>query len=315
MEGSERGVDEFYFSALCDEEEIFPISDEKYAQALQLQEALMSSAISSIANTTGSTGCGCSNQTPTLTAPSPSPTEEIGQSSQGFCAICMDMKPGGDMFTNNACTHSFCVDCIGKYVATKIHGNILNVECPEPKCKGNLEPQLFRSVVPQEVFDRWENALCESLVLGSRKFYCPFKDCSALLLDDENEAAVTVSECPICHRLFCARCKVSWHAGLECEEFRKLGEGEREKEDIMMMELAKEKRWRRCPACNFYVEKISGCLHIKCRLIHLCQLYIIEALLYIHFPCIFGFLLFHFLSWSTKPIELLMALCILQVSI
>lgn len=255
MELIQCTVDEFYFSVLCDEEEeIFPISDEKYAQALQLQEALVSSAISS--------GCGRSNPTPTTT---PNPTKETGQSSQGYCPICMDVKQGVEMFTNNTCTHSFCTDCIGNYVAAKIHENILNVRCPDLKCKSNLDPQLLRSLLPKEVFDRWENVLCESLVLGSHKFYCPFKDCSAMLLDDENEV-VTMSECPICRRLFCAQCKVSWHAGIECEEFQKLGKNDREIEDIMLMELARQKEWRRCPSCNFYVEKISGCLHIICRL-------------------------------------------------
>lgn len=41
-------VDDFYFSALYDNDEILPISDELYAEELQLKEALISSsAISS----------------------------------------------------------------------------------------------------------------------------------------------------------------------------------------------------------------------------------------------------------------------------
>ncbi|BBG98735.1 RING/U-box superfamily protein, partial [Prunus dulcis] len=89
-------------------------------------------------------------------------------------------------------------------------------------------------------------------------------DCSALLVDDGGEV-VTVSECPNCRRLFCAQCKVAWHAGIDCGEFQNLNENEREKEDIMVMELAKKKNWRRCPRCNFFVEKTDGCLHITCR--------------------------------------------------
>ncbi|GJS10840.1 zinc finger, C6HC-type containing protein [Tanacetum coccineum] len=38
----------------------------------------------------------------------------------------------------------------------------------------------------------------------------PFKDCSALLVDDGGEA-VTSSECPHCNRLFCAQCKEKSH--------------------------------------------------------------------------------------------------------
>jgi E3 ubiquitin-protein ligase RNF144 len=241
-------IDDFYFSALCDEEEVFPISDEKYAQELQLQEALMSSAISSTMKSESRV------------------EEETGESSQSFCAICMDGKPTREMVINNSCAHSFCSDCTGKYVAISIQENISTVTCPDPKCRGLLEPQFCRSIIPPEVYDRWNDALCESLILAAEKFYCPFKDCSAMLVDDGGEV-VTRAECPDCRRLFCAQCKVSWHAGIECREFQELSKDEREREDIMVMDLAKTKKWKRCPRCKFYVEKIDGCLHISCRLI------------------------------------------------
>nr|GFB34620.1 probable E3 ubiquitin-protein ligase RNF217 [Tanacetum cinerariifolium] len=40
---------------------------------------------------------------------------------------------------------------------------------------------------------------------------------------------------------------------------------ERDPNDIMLMDLAKNKKWRRCPSCKFYVERTDGCLHISCR--------------------------------------------------
>lgn len=249
-------VDDFYFSALYDDQEVFPISDEKYAQELQLQEALISSAISSRT----------SISTDQVEVETPFTTLK-GQSSVSgsFCMICMDFKPSEEMFINNGCNHSFCTDCVGQYVGTKIQENISIVKCPDVKCKGVLEPQSCRSFIPQQVFERWENALCESLVLGSQRFYCPFKDCSAMLVDDGGEV-VTASECPHCRRLFCAQCRVVWHAGIDCSEFQRLSKDERGREDIMVMELAKRKQWRRCPRCKFYVEKTAGCLHITCRL-------------------------------------------------
>lgn len=249
-------VDDFYFSALYDDHEVFPISDEKYAPELQLQEALISSAISSRT----------SISTDQVEVETPF-TILKGQSSdsESFCMICMDVKRSEEMFINNGCNHSFCTDCVGRYVGTKIQENISMVKCPDVKCKGVLEPQSCRSFIPLLVFERWESELCESLVLGSQKFYCPFKDCSAMLVDDGGEV-VTASECPHCRRLFCAQCRVVWHAGIDCSEFQRLSKDERGREDIMVMELAKQKQWRRCPRCKFYVEKTDGCLHITCRL-------------------------------------------------
>nr|KYP31240.1 putative E3 ubiquitin-protein ligase ARI10 [Cajanus cajan] len=263
-------VDDFYFSALYDAEEIFPISDEKYAEEIQLQEALYSSVLPStrvekeVILIDLEVDSDTDTDTDTLLRSFKGKLKETGESSLVYCGICMDAKTREEMFRNQNCSHSFCDDCIGKYVAAKIQENISTVQCPDPKCKGVVEPQYCRSIIPKEVIDRWENALCENFFLGSEKFYCPFKDCSAMLISDAEEI-VTVSECPHCNRLFCARCKVSWHSGIECGEFQNLKQYESGREDLMVMELAKNKSWRRCSKCKFYVEKADGCSHITCR--------------------------------------------------
>lgn len=180
------------------------------------------------------------------------------------CEICADTKPQNESFTIKGCSHSYCYDCMKSYVASKLHDGISVINCPVPSCHGVLEPEYCREILPFEVFDRWGKLLCESVILASQKFYCPFKDCSALLIDDGGEM-VTQSECPSCFRLFCAQCKVGWHDSIGCAEYQKLSKDEREKEDIMLRNLAKNQRWQRCPTCKFYVEKAEGCLYMKCR--------------------------------------------------
>ncbi|KAI8016914.1 putative E3 ubiquitin-protein ligase RNF217 [Camellia lanceoleosa] len=212
----------------------------------------------------------------------PSITEQ-GQSSKSksetetetitfMCEICVEPKPLSDSFSIMGCTHSYCSDCILKFVASKLQDNITQIQCPVPDCNGLLDPEHCRPILPPDVFDRWGTALCEAVILSSHKFYCPYKDCSALLIDDGGEAGeqevITQSECPNCRRLFCAQCKVPWHSGIECAEFQKLNKDEREKEDIMLIQLAKKNKWIRCPKCKFYVEKSQGCLFMMCRCGH-----------------------------------------------
>ncbi|XP_065851201.1 E3 ubiquitin-protein ligase RSL1-like [Euphorbia lathyris] len=181
-----------------------------------------------------------------------------------LCEICYDPKPKDESFSIKGCTHSYCKDCTANYIGSKLQENISKISCPVPNCSGLLEPQDCRSILPPEVFDRWGNALCEALILGSQKFYCPYKDCSMMLVDDGSEI-VRESECPNCRRLFCAQCKVPWHAEIECSEFQKLHKDEREKEDMMLLKLAGNKKWRRCPRCRIFVERIAGCRYMKCR--------------------------------------------------
>lgn len=159
-----------------------------------------------------------------------------------ICEICADSKPQKDSFKIKGCSHSYCFDCMKNYVASKLQDGVSHINCPVPSCPGLLEPEYCRDILPFEVFDRWGKLLCESVILASQKFYCPFKDCSALLIDDDDGVElITQSECPSCFRLFCAQCKVGWHEGIECAEYQKLNKDERDKEDIMLRNLAKGK--------------------------------------------------------------------------
>ncbi|KAA8540579.1 hypothetical protein F0562_024502 [Nyssa sinensis] len=285
-------VDDLYFSILFnenEEDEVFPISDSKYAEELQFQEALMASVINSQLST---------NDPPstiqTSTTSNVKVAEEIGESSQSepmvvakevgdssnseskevatnideashrLCEICVENKETDEMFRNESCHHSFCTDCISKHVATKIQENIKVVTCPGLNCRGVLDLDSCRPVIPKEVLDRWDEALCESLILASQKMYCPFRNCSAMLVNDSVEV-IRESECPMCRRLFCAQCEVPWHSGVDCEEFQRLNDDERGREDLMVRELARDKHWTRCPNCRFFVEKTQGCLHMTCR--------------------------------------------------
>ncbi|MQM02867.1 hypothetical protein Taro_035639, partial [Colocasia esculenta] len=221
-----------------------PISDQKHAELLQLQEVLLTSlslAFSSLSSSSESHG-------------------------RSFCVICTDIKLPGDMFRNESCPHSFCNDCIGKHIGVRVQESVgAVVNCPGEGCESALWPPLCRGIIPEEVFQRWVDALCESVLQPERRVYCPYRDCSELLVDDGVEV-VRQSECPSCRRLFCAHCQVPWHADFECEEFQSLGS---KREDLMVVELAKSKKWKRCPQCMFYVEKTDGCLHISCRYSHL----------------------------------------------
>lgn len=266
-------VDDSYYLALFDqdEEEIFPPSDDKYAEELQFQEALMSSAISSQMTTSVSKPCRIHASSPILIQATPHlellemETTEAGESSLSFCEICVERKESDQMFTTGSCVHSYCSDCISKHVLTRVEESITIITCPGVNCKAVLELDICRPVLPDLVVHRWEDALCQEFINTSQRLYCPFRDCSAPLLNDNGGEDIRESECPFCHRLFCARCNVPWHPGIECEDYQRLNEDERGTADLMVRELAKEKKWARCPRCKYYVERTQGCPHMTCR--------------------------------------------------
>ncbi|KAJ4870719.1 RING/U-box superfamily protein [Raphanus sativus] len=245
-----------------------------YAWDLHLQEALSSSSVSSTSEANhyhqlhSHIATRINQEEPKI-----KPDNKPAEPSKTLCMICMDEKSPTDIFRGTTgCTHHYCTECTARYVTTMIEENIAMIKCPDVDCARLLEPYTCRDIIPGDVFERWDKSLCESLILSSEKVYCPFEDCSAMMVvdDDEQGDEVRETECPSCHRLFCAQCKATWHAGIWCEEFQRSGNARKKKknsdeEDAMLIQMAKNKQWRRCPSCKFYVEKIDGCIHMRCR--------------------------------------------------
>lgn len=100
-------------------------------------------------------------------------SNSMNDSSSFVCEICFDAKKS---FGNQNCSHSYCEDCINNYVASKLQENITSIKCPVPDCKGSLDLEYCRPILPPKVFEKWGSALCEAMIVGSQRFYCPFKD-------------------------------------------------------------------------------------------------------------------------------------------
>ncbi|OVA13644.1 zinc finger protein [Macleaya cordata] len=223
------------------------------------------------------------------------------------CEICIEPIPLNQEFKNynnnphhrHYHHHHFCSGCIAKYIEVKVedYSNATEViiKCPSINCDMVLDPLSCRSILPQRVFDRWCAVLCESAVLnlalpegfsssapaGShnrrrrrRRVYCPFPDCSELILNEcGDDIGVTRTECPNCKKLFCFPCQIPWGTSHQCNssnnsEMMMMSEEEiniRDRNDILLLEMVKPNRWARCPTCNHCIERTYGCAIITCR--------------------------------------------------
>ncbi|KAI3935953.1 hypothetical protein MKX01_021904 [Papaver californicum] len=163
-------------------------------------------------------------------------------SKMSFCEIFMEAKPKSETRSStNKCSHIYCSECITKHIPAKIHVNITQITCPEFNCNEMLELHLCKDIIP------------------GQKIYS-FKDCSVMLVNDDDGVIIRETQCPYCRRLFCAQCKVPWHSDLKCNDYVEMkSEG---KEDMLLINLAGRKSRKRCPSCRFYIERRDGCPHI-----------------------------------------------------
>ncbi|KAL5077572.1 hypothetical protein RYX36_016556, partial [Vicia faba] len=84
------------------------------------------------------------------------------------------------------------------------------------------------------------------------------------MIKDRKEEVIRRSKCPTYKRMLCTECNVAWHEGMECSEFQKLNDDEKDNKGVMLTCLAKDMKWRRCPNYRFYVAKSQGCDHMMC---------------------------------------------------
>ncbi|CAL1375154.1 unnamed protein product [Linum trigynum] len=147
------------------------------------------------------------------------------------CQICFETSTQ-DSFNPKGCDHVYCTACTAKYIDTKLSDNKNRILCP------------------------WEASLAESAIDDAHKLYCPYPDCSALLINDG------AGGCRPGRWLFFRRCRVPWHSRMDCGKYQR---SKAKREDKMVVELAKANQWKRCPGCRMYVSKQSGCSHIICR--------------------------------------------------
>ncbi|KAK3021463.1 hypothetical protein RJ639_047635 [Escallonia herrerae] len=83
------------------------------------------------------------------------------------------------------------------------------------------EIRLEKSLIPKDILVQWDESLCKSLVPESQKLYCPFRDCSAVLINDYGEGIEKI-DCPECRRMFCMVCHFLLDSEFTCKEFQKL---------------------------------------------------------------------------------------------
>ena len=183
------------------------------------------------------------------------------EDSNFTCEICTEPMLAIRKFKNGSlCKHPFCLDCIAKYIEVTVEESTGCIECPGLNCKQPLDPLSCRRIISKPIFEKWCDHLCDSTVLGSESCYCPYRDCSVLVLNECMDNLKKI-KCPNCKKNFCFLCKIPWHAGYRCNESRHL----RDRNDILVGELIEEKRWTRCYNCGHSVERVSGCRDIKCK--------------------------------------------------
>lgn len=115
----------------------------------------------------------------------------------------------------------------------------------------NLDSMI--GVLPEDLHSRYQDLVLEHAT--PNPIYCSNRSCGIFIPPSQAQGPDLV-ECSRCATATCRHCRNRSHLGTDCPA------------DIATQQvktLATAQGWKACPGCSRIAEKISGCLHMRCR--------------------------------------------------
>uniref|UniRef100_A0A1I8FAS2 RBR-type E3 ubiquitin transferase n=1 Tax=Macrostomum lignano TaxID=282301 RepID=A0A1I8FAS2_9PLAT len=182
------------------------------------------------------------------------------RSGRSQCKLCMEDVAKSDMMTLRDCGCAFCRPCMERYVTLLIReGNVGFISCPDGACSriGELLPSEIESLCSAQLYRRYLH-LCflKEVEMDPRRTFCPRAGCETVFSvpgprdrkfslgrrrRKRPERGWRVS-CPACGLVFCSRCKLEWHRGIDCDQQLARTHG-------ILFTQPQDAPVKRCPVC------------------------------------------------------------------
>jgi hypothetical protein len=181
------------------------------------------------------------------------------------CLICQNKFNYKEIYNLN-CDHDFCNECWYEYLKENISNGKVDLNCMSYNCQEKLNEENVKdifNVIGQgeeisELMKKFSYFILKNQILNSKdKKFCPVKDCESYGTKLRNSSGY-FPKYVICvnHHLFCFDClKLETdHKNLSCEQLID--------ENFELWKIGKD--IKRCPNCNYWIEKNEGCNHMTC---------------------------------------------------
>ncbi|AQK56711.1 putative RING zinc finger domain superfamily protein [Zea mays] len=191
------------------------------------------------------------------------------------CAICLEDTDATKIHAVEVCAHRFCFSCMKEHVKVKLLNGTLP-GCPQEGCATKLSVEGSRVFLSPRLVEIMVQRMREGQIPPSQKVYCPYPRCSALMslgevihpMQESSSRhtaadAATLRKCVKCRGSFCLSCKVPWHDGMGCFEY-KMWYPLAHPGDAKLQNLARQRLWRQCVKCKHMIELAEGCYHMIC---------------------------------------------------
>lgn len=170
------------------------------------------------------------------------------------CPICIDEIDVDFSHPIDGCGHVYCRDCIVHYVTDAINNKNLPIACPDPQCGGELSMYDIEMLVDRDLYVKFTEFSLATLVEANPEYSCcPTADCKYIFIHQSGDPCRL--NCPACKNSYCLDCKCDWHEGVDCKAYQAWA-AENKQGDQLFNDFATGARYKQCPACGVWVEKV-----------------------------------------------------------
>ena len=216
-----------------------------------------------------------------------------------YCGICLDNDVKLEDMVSLSCqpiAHKYCRDCFIDYCSNKISERITDIHCPEVKCRCEITFWELQGNLPADIMKKYERFSIRNVCEQNGYIHCPrcnewFADVN--LADTPQAEAIWKKVCcGKCSHEFCGKCgeaphkSISVQRDITCTELAR--ELSKSNNDALMLELAGNKGYKKCPCCNALTELVEDCckfVYCRCgkKFCFLCEMELTDKDHYNHF--------------------------------
>lgn len=173
----------------------------------------------------------------------------------------MEKDKGAFSFTN--CEHILHEECLKQYLKTEISESKSPLTCCDPQCRKQLSEKDIKFLLSLKDYESYHNYTLQQALSKQKDIsWCPTPNCNYAFVFD-----ITIDgkdfKCIKCKKEYCLNCKSDAHKNQSCEEFKQ--NRDPNLLDQAFEEFVRGSKYKQCPKCTMWVEKTTGCNHMKCR--------------------------------------------------
>lgn len=168
-----------------------------------------------------------------------------------------------------ACMHWFCDDCWKSYLSAEIHQGKTAISCPSYNCNTSVDDVTMMSLLPGS-FPKFERLRQEkALEMDAKWKWCPGNKCNLVVMATASGAKAESAPIPVycdCGLNWCFACQEEPHWPATCARAAFFRSQTESYEKVLRTKAGAitSVSVKRCPHCNYPIEKNKGCPHMTC---------------------------------------------------